>query len=59
MRGNLNMKQALKRMDQEQGEEAAAAALAGLRARAQMLQEEEGGLYKGSNIGRRGTECVR
>ena len=59
VRGNLNMKQALKRMDQEQGEEAAAAALAGLRARAQMLQEEEGGLYKGSNSGRRGTECVR
>ena len=53
VRGNLNMQQALKRMDKEQGEEAAAAALAGLRARAQLKQEEEGGLYKGSNSGRR------
>ena len=59
VRGNLTLTQALAKMQSERSVEASAAMYSQLRDRAQFLQDQEGGLYRGSNSGTRGSECVR
>jgi hypothetical protein len=59
VQGNLTMTQACNKMQKNHGEAFAAEWYAKLRDRAKLLQEQEGGLYRGSNSGVRGSECVR